>query len=263
MATSVAHTAGRLRDTVSATTSDIVVHFLTLRKAVGFIGIALPFVLVGGENLRDVLALHGARAGSEWIELSMSAYFHTGMRDVFVGSLFAVGIFLICYNGYQRIDNLLANVAGFSAFVVALCPTWEKSREATDAGVPAWDSVTLFSGPDSPDPSVIGYLHFGAAAVFFVILALMSLFLFTKSEPIPTPEKKRRNRIYVACGIVILLCIALIAVGKLLLSTDFERETSFVFWAEAVAVIAFGLSWLVKGEAILKDAPARRPARAS
>ncbi len=259
MATSLGPTTARLRDTVSAPAE--VVHFLTLRKAVGFIGIALPFVLVGGENLRDALAGHTASAGHELIELSMSAYYHTGMRDVFVGSLFAVGIFLICYNGYGRTDNRLANSAGFAAFVVALCPTFEKSREATDAGGPVWDSVTLFSGPGSPDPSVIGYLHFGAATVFFVILALMSLFLFTKSEPKPTPEKKRRNKVYVACGIVILLCIAFIAAGKILLSASFERATSFVFWAEAVAVVAFGVSWLVKGEAILKDASVRRPAQ--
>ena len=26
-----------------------------------------------------------------------------------------------------------------------------------------------------------------------------------------------------------------------------------VFWLEAIAVVAFGISWLTKGEAILKD----------
>ncbi|HEX6745839.1 MAG TPA: hypothetical protein VF092_00890 [Longimicrobium sp.] len=256
MASTIAHAASKLREPLPAQ----VLHFLTLRRAIGFIGIALPFVLVAGENLRDALALHATPARRELIELSISAYFHTGMRDVFVGSLFAVGIFLICYNGYQRIDNLLANLAGFAALLVALFPTWEASREATDTGIPAPDSVTLFSGPNAPDPTLVGYIHFGAATMFFVILAVMSIFLFTKSEPHPTPEKKQRNRVYVACGVIIVLCLVLIAAGKLFLGDDVERATSFVFWGEAVAIVAFGVSWLVKGEAILKDAlPQRAP----
>jgi hypothetical protein len=28
-----------------------------------------------------------------------------------------------------------------------------------------------------------------------------------------------------------------------------------VFWLESIAVVAFGISWLVKGEAIFKDQP--------
>jgi len=28
-----------------------------------------------------------------------------------------------------------------------------------------------------------------------------------------------------------------------------------IFWLEGIAVIAFGVSWLTKGEAILKDKP--------
>jgi hypothetical protein len=241
---------------VSEQSNFLVVHFLTLRRAVGWIGIALPWVLVLGENLRDVLA-PTSQAGRQLIEISMSAYFHTGMRDVFVGSLCAVGVFLLCYKGYDRVDDTLANLAGVSAIVIALFPTFETSREATDTGTPAPDSATFFSGPNAPDPVVVGYIHFAAAAVFFLILAYLSYFRFTRTEPgaTPTPRKIQRNRIYRACGVVIALCIAGLALGKLLLGADVERSSSFVFWFEAIAVVAFGVSWLTKGEMIRPDQP--------
>ena len=235
--------------------NSLVLHFLTLRKAIGFIGIALPVVLVLGENLRDWLAPQARAAGRVLIELSISAYFHTGMRDVFVGSLCAIGVFLLCYRGYDRTDNLLAKGAGVCALVVALCPTPEASREATEGGVRPPDSVTFFSGPNAPDPTYVGYIHFGAALAFFVLLAVMSLTRFTLTDPgsPPTRRKEARNRVYRACGIVILLSLVGIAAAKLLLDAQAERTSSFVFWFETIAVMAFGVSWLTKGEAILED----------
>lgn len=240
---------------VSERSNSLVIHFLTLRRAVGLIGIALPLALVAGENLRDVLAPAAARAGRQLIEVSMSAYFHTGMRDVFVGSLCAIGVFLLCYKGYDRTEDTLANVAGVCAILVALFPTFEASREATDTGVPAIDSATFFSGPNAPDPHVVGVIHFAAAAVLFAILAYLSYFRFTRTAPgaAPTTRKLQRNRIYRVCGVIIALCIAGIAVGFLLLDADQERRTSFLFWFEAIAVVAFGVSWLTKGEMIRPD----------
>jgi hypothetical protein len=234
----------------------LVVHFLTLRKAVGFIGIALPFVMVIGENVRDWLAPGASPIGRQIIELSLSAYFHTGMRDVFVGSLCAIGVFLLCYKGYERRDDLVAGAAGACALLVALFPTAEQSREAGDTGVRAPDSVTFFSGPNAPDPAVVGWIHFGSAALLFALLAYMSFFLFTRSDkPSPTERKIRRNHVYRICGVVILTCIVAIAVGKLFFDAGFERTTRFVFWFEAIAVVVFGISWLTKGEMILKDRP--------
>ena len=46
---------------------------------------------------------------------------------------------------------------------------------------------------------------------------------------------------------------AAIALGKLLGSEAWAIETSYVFWWETVAVLAFGLSWLTKAEVVLGD----------
>lgn len=236
----------------------LVIHFLTLRRVLGLIGIALPFVLLIGENLRDRLARYAVpRVDRALIEVSISAYFHTGMRDVFVGSLCAIAVFLICYKGYQRIDNLVANAAGLAVLLVALFPTPEVSREASEEALPIAGSITLFSGRYAPDPAFVGWVHFGAATVFLVLLAGMSLFLFTKSDPAaaPNPWKEQRNFIYRLCGVVMLFCVAAIAVAKLILGEAAERSTSYVFWFEALAVIAFGVSWLTKGKGFRDDRP--------
>src|SRR5687767_9590325 len=79
-----------------------VIHLRTLRKAIGWIALSLPFTLALGENLRDWLFSLVPTTGEAFIESSISAYFHTGMREVFVGTLCAIGVFLLCYRGYER-----------------------------------------------------------------------------------------------------------------------------------------------------------------
>ena len=208
-------------------TSFLVISFLTLRKAIGYLGMALPFALAIGGIAIFQLGIQG----------SISGYYHTGMRDVFVGDLCAVGVFLWGYKGYDFIDNLAADVAGLSAIGVALFPT------------------------SPPDPSsvekIIGWIHTTFAASFFISLALISLFLFTRTESgkISTPQKLQRNRVFRICGYVMLAAIALIAVFGILPEPirAWLEKLDPVFWLESIAIFAFGVSWFVKGEGILKD----------
>ena len=236
-----------------ATDSDVI-HLQTLRKAIGLVAVALPFLLLAGENLRDWILTNDGRVGDVIVEASISAYFHTGMREVFVGSLCAIAVFLVCYKGYDRRDNIAANIAGVSAFLIALFPTREISREAGDTGLRVIDSATLFSGPESADPAYVSIVHFTAAAIFFVTLAVMSLFLFTLSDrPDPAPRKLQRNTVFVVCGWTIIASVISIALAKLVLPEEWTERTSMVFWLETIAVVAFGISWLTKAEVFLGD----------
>ncbi len=54
---------------------------------------------------------------------SISAYYFTPARTVFVGSLFALGTCLIAYKGHSDAEDVLLNFSGFMAFVVAMVPT--------------------------------------------------------------------------------------------------------------------------------------------
>jgi hypothetical protein len=205
---------------------DLVLSYLDLRKAVGIIGVGLPFVLAFGKFL-----LQGPG-----IQESISGYYYTDMRNVFVGSLCAIGVFLMSTRGYDRQDE----IAGILAFVFAIGVAFFPTTPYVDATSRA---------------KIIGDVHLSFAALLFLTLAYFSLKLFTKTGPDndPTPQKLQRNIVYRVSGYTILASIFLIVVVKLTpLGTHLERLTP-VFWLESLAIVAFGVSWLTKGETILKD----------
>ena len=205
----------------------LVFSYLQLRKAIGALGLALPFVLAFGAWLIFRLG----------VQSSISYYYWTGMRDVLVGTLFAIGFFLFSYQGYARADNIAGNLACVFALGVALFPTMQSDAAA---GL----------------PRILSILHFVFAAAFFGTLIYFCLVLFTKTRARgrPTEQKLMRNRIYRGCGYLMAACILLTFVFFLVPSV-YEALAPYgpVFWLEAIAILAFGVSWLVKGEAILKD----------
>jgi len=204
----------------------LVLSYLELRKAVGIIGLALPFVLAIGKILVE----------GPGIQSSVSGYYYTDLRNVFVGSLCAIGVFLLSCRGYDNKDRIAGSVACVFAIGVALFPT------------------TPYADATSQE-KLIGALHWSFAALLFLTLAYFSLALFTKTAPNrdPTPQKLQRNIVYRVCGWTILACIFLIAVVALpAVKTLVERCTP-VFWLESLAIVSFGVAWLTKGETILKD----------
>ncbi|MBN9790244.1 MULTISPECIES: DUF998 domain-containing protein [unclassified Pseudonocardia] len=214
---------------MSSRADGAVLSYLGLRRAVGVIGILLPFVLVAGD-----LAL-----GGDGLRDSISRYYYSPMRDVFVGSLCAVGVFLFCYR-YERPDNRLANITGTAAIAVALLPTRPDGAATTAA-------------------TVVGYLHLAAATVFFAGLAWFCLVLFTRGES-GTRSKAARNLVYRVCGATIVTCLVLAALDAALVPDAVAERLHTLFWLEAVAILAFGVAWFVKGDTILKDPPTQDPA---
>jgi hypothetical protein len=205
----------------------LVVSYLMLRKAIGCLGMVLPFILAVG----------GAVFFSSGIQNSVSDYYYTGMRDVFVGVLFAMGVFLFSYRGYSNRDNLTANIAAVCVMGTALFPT------------------------TPPDPSalsaLIGKVHIAFATTYFITLAYFSLVLFTKTDATrpTTPRKLQRNAVYRVCGYAIAIALVAIALLSFLPVTLKVAIAALdpVFWLESIAVFAFGVSWFVKGEGILED----------
>ena len=211
------------RSSSSSGDGSLVVSFLLLRRAIGYLGSALPIVLVLG----------GAALFSEPLLGSMSAYYYTPMRDVFVGTLFAMGVFLLSYDGHDRTDRWAGNLGCLCAIGVALFPT-------TPEGPVGYDKL-------------IGGIHYTFAATLLGTLAFFSLHLFRKTHKGRQAEGQKavRNLVYKWCGIVIVICIVSIFVYSLLLPGSLRDSLAYlrpVYVGEFFAFEAFALAWLVKGE---------------
>lgn len=205
----------------TSSTDGLVISYLTLRRAVGVLGIALPIVLAVGDLVFG---------NDQGLQPTISDYYGTGMRNVFVGLLFAIGLFLFSYRGFDWRDYLAGKLAFAFAVGVALFPTTSHL---------GWVRV----------------VHVVLAAALFLTLSVFSLFLFTRTAAgaPPTRQKLKRNRVYRVCGIVILGCIGAIAVDAALLRDAPVAALKPIFWLETTALWAFGFSWLTKGEFILQD----------
>src|SRR3954465_1447801 len=97
----------------ASATDGLVVSYMTLRKAIGVLGVALPVVLVAGG-----LILFGGHG----LQPTISDYYGTPMGDGFGGLLFAIGLFLFSYRGFNWRDELAGKIACAFAVGVALFP---------------------------------------------------------------------------------------------------------------------------------------------
>lgn len=213
-----------------------VISFLTLRKLVGILGMVLPFALLLGYFLFE----KGCK-----FPPSISHFYYTDMGNVFVGILCAVALFLFTYNGYDKRDMIAAKLAGAFALIVAMFPT-NFGDYTPDECSRITEGTHAFSNA----------MHYGGAVLLFSTFAYFSLVLFTKSKQKGNikGEKKTRNTIYKICGWVILVCIVAIALIGIVpgwyLALKHLKPT---FVLETIALLAFGYSWLIKGETFFKD----------
>lgn len=223
--------------------NDLLVSYLTLRKSIGFVAIGIPlFLVVGSIWLGDCTQ----------VQSSISDYYHTVMRDGLVGTICAIAFFLFAYRGYDVRDFWATRAAAVLALFVAFFPTI-----FTDVPEPPCNMVRPIENP------LVNTIHFTSALLFFLVLAYISLVLFTKTDH---PEamgqrKKNRNRVYRVCGGVMLGCLALLALYFAWLRHAWPGLAPYdpVFWLESIALWAFGISWLIKGEIFMKDLPAPIP----
>lgn len=205
----------------------LVVSYVTIRRAVGVSGFALPIALLLGGWMADVP-----------IQDNMSSYYHTPLRDIFVGTLCAIGVFLFCYRGYDWIENWTANVGGAAALGVALFP--------------------LDSGSDPLiQKSLIGYLHTLSGGVFFLTLAMYSLYHFPRDSRLESETHLReRSFVFRTSGIVILACSVMMT-GYLFLPQGAWKQQlnqyNGLFWLEWIAVWSFASAWLAKGRTIFAE----------
>jgi hypothetical protein len=223
--------------------NELVVSFLTLRNLIGISGMLLPIVLT-------LLTPKGEQ--DKVMEHSISEYYYTKNGDLFVVLLSVIGVFLLTYKGYDRFwDRTLTLVAGFCGIGVAFFPT------ATTMG----NSFSMHKvRKEVPEFFGLVQWHFIFAALFFISLALISLIYFRKKDINSVylidgrkkKQKEKRNLVYMICGWTMLISIALMIL-YFVIDPPSLRNMPVVFALETVAVEAFGISWITKGQTLWPD----------
>lgn len=188
--------------------------YFAVRLGLGLIAIAFPVVLV---------AVGKYYVGPE-LQDSISAYYHyevngRSMRDVFVGTLFALGALLCLYRGFTPLENRLLNLAGFLAVCVAIFPmAW-----------PSGGGGARFS------------IHGASAVGAFVCLACVAWFTASNTLSLVTDPTKRAR--YKRGYQLLAFAMTLAPVAAYVLSVVFGARTLI---AEALGLWIFSAYWFVK-----------------
>lgn len=158
---------------------------------------------------------------------SISDTFYTNAGSAFMIILGSSCMLLISYKGYEKIDDIITTITGIFGLLICVFPCYPWYQQ------PRQELVGMFCIPRD----LSNTLHIISAIIFFVLLAINSFFLFTKSSGIVTTNKKIRNIIFRVCAIGMLASFAL------LLLPHFRIQ---VWLVEMIALTFFGISWLTK-----------------
>jgi hypothetical protein len=201
--------------------------YVTLRYGLAAIGAALP-VLVWAIGLLHDVGLRG----------SISAYYWADplTRDVFVGSLFAVGACLYLYKGFTTRENLALNAAAVFAVCVGLFPT----------GRPGTAEAEGLS------------VHGTSAILMFVCLAYVTW--FRTGDTLTLLPESERGRYRLAYRVIALLMLAA-PLSALVMDELIDVGRQYVFFAEACGIWTFAAYWWTKSMEFEHSNPTRKVIR--
>lgn len=151
-------------------------------------------------------------------QTSISAYYYTPVRSIFVGVLIAIGLCLIVIRGRDPWQDGFLNVAGMLAPIVALVPTSDSGRCLSTEAVAA---VADDAAPRVIAPIDIAGVQNNLVALFVTgVLALVVAYMWRRGRA-TTAARARIQRFSVSFAVT----VALVAVGfALFVLTDwFER----------------------------------------
>ena len=199
------------------------INTVRLRSTLGWLGMLLPWLVL----ILSYIAPEYTGYIDHIIPVdSISAtYYISTCVAPFMIILGSAGLLLISYKGYDKQDDIICTLAGIFGLLICIFPC---------------DSSMKLVGTFALSPTVSGLIHNISAAVFFILLAYNSLFLFTKSSGEMTESKKKRNVIFRVCGIGMV--VSLIAIFPVMLLGLWGGT----WLVEAVALAFFGISWLTK-----------------
>lgn len=207
-----------------------------IRKLIGTLGLALPVLLPLSTGM---------------LLSSMSHYYYQSLSSIiFMIILSTFGLFLLSYKGYkidsetEKIsDDLLTNIGGISALVVVFIPTYcLESNSLIIDQICATGEYPLLGHINTAK----NIIHLIFAGIFIFTMGWMSKYKFTRGE------QTVNNKIYKWCGNIVWIAITLLLMLVIIdfFNEDFQVTPYDVFLLETLAVVPFGISWFIKGEAM-------------
>ena len=173
-------------------------------------------VALAGVALAILAAVVVDRVQRGCLLTSISAYWWTDARPVLVGGLVAIGVALVAYSGSTWTENLLLDLAGVLAPVVAFAPTVLEPGDAACLGVP-------FPAPyDASVADVALLVYLGALVVGTGATYLASAAVRRQLGPLTAPQRLAR---LVGLGAATVLVAGL--VGWRLLDPRFAAHVHF------------------------------------
>lgn len=171
-------------------------------------------------------------------------------RTIFLGFLFAIAALLFAYNGTSTTEMIMSKIASIAAVCVAMFPC---------------DCECRLKRPLEYPCEIIPSTHFIAAAVMFLILVFFCYAFYKRAlkpksgEKKVSAEAKLRAFIYAACALTIIAVIIAVVYDSVTHGSIVTRFQTFIFYAEATGLIAFGVAWLVASRTLpLITAPFER-----
>jgi len=205
-------------------TSHLERSFIIQRRGMALLAAAFPVIFLVSSFILERTTF----------QTSISAYYWTldPERNIFVGVLCAVGVFLLLYKGYSWFEDRVLDVAGVSAVGIAFFPMDKLG-----------DCVSSASG-------VTASAHGTFAVIFFACIAIICIFMSRNSlKDINDPHRRAMfRRAYRWCSGTMIVSIGFAVLYRLLPEEYalFLCEKSIIFWVEAVGVWAFSAFWYIK-----------------
>jgi hypothetical protein len=203
--------------------------YLTLRSAMVLL-VTLLFASVVIQALADA---------SGCFQHSISAYYFSGARAVFVGTLCAVGVCLIVYRGNTNTENVLLDYSGFMAFVVAFVPV-EIDNTCTATNVPTVDELAA-----AVRNNVWSLLGVGLVAV---VLGIFAARRYAKDSSV------RRDKLAVMWAFVTLVVLVAGAVFFVFWPGEFQRVghgvSATALFAGIIAVTVVNAAGLFRSKGV-------------
>lgn len=176
-------------------------------------------------------------------QASISSYYHTPMRDIFVGSLITIGSFLLFYQGITKKENFALNCAGILAVVVALTPTAFKKG----VGQVKCETFTTFPMRGISEATA-SYIHGTSATLFFIAIAYVCI--FTSHGTLKYIVDPRRRKFYQKIYYFLGAGMIAFPIASVLLLHFLKETNSIAYFVELAAVWVFSAYWLVKTKEI-------------